>query len=263
VHPDILFVTLDSCRYDAFAAAHAPNLKSVGSLHRAKSPSHFTFGAHAAFFMGFTPGVADIAAPYVNPKFGKIFRMNAGGFSGMAKPRFDLDGPNIIEGLRRLGFAAIGTGAVGWFDPGTATGRVLTDPFEEFYFPGNSWSLGAQLRWIDAALAKRPSPHFVFLNIGETHVPYFHEGAPWDRQRNPCVPFRADNDAVECRRRQTACIEFVDSALASLLDRFAEGLIIVCGDHGDAWGEGGLWEHGISHDVVLEVPLLLRLPSAE
>ena len=33
--PDVLFVTLDSCRYDVFAAATAPNLKRVGPLVRA------------------------------------------------------------------------------------------------------------------------------------------------------------------------------------------------------------------------------------
>lgn len=59
---NILFITLDSCRYDTFASANAPNLKRVGDLFRAKSSSHFTYGAHAAFFMGFTPGVASLTA---------------------------------------------------------------------------------------------------------------------------------------------------------------------------------------------------------
>src|SRR6266853_641530 len=75
----ILFITLDSCRYDAFVEARAPNLKSLSPLHRAQSPSHFTFGAHAAFFMGFTPGDASRLEPYVNPKYGKIFRMEGCG----------------------------------------------------------------------------------------------------------------------------------------------------------------------------------------
>jgi hypothetical protein len=260
VHPDILFLTLDSCRYDSFVAARAPNLKAVGELWRAKSPSHFTFGAHAAFFMGFTPGVAGIAAPFVNPKFGKIFRMEHGGFGGYAKPFFELTGPNIIEGLRRIGYSTIGSGAVGWFNPDTETGRVLTHSFDAFFYPGDTSSLGRQLRWLDIEMGARPAPRFVFLNVGETHVPYYHEGAPWDRTINPCVPFGAGNDGAECRRRQVACLEFVDTALAGLLERFGSQLTLVCADHGDAWGEDGLWEHGISHDAVLEVPLLIRLP---
>src|SRR5437667_273104 len=96
--PSILFVTLDSCRYDAFVEAHAPNLKSLGALHRAQSPSHFTYGAHAAFFMGFTPGDANRKEPYVNPKYGKIFRMRGGGHPGAAPPNADAARSHVSTG---------------------------------------------------------------------------------------------------------------------------------------------------------------------
>jgi hypothetical protein len=56
VHPtSFLFVTLDSCRYDTFAAAHTPNFDQVGELHRAMAPGSFTFSSHTAMFMGHTP----------------------------------------------------------------------------------------------------------------------------------------------------------------------------------------------------------------
>jgi len=108
----ILFVTLDSCRYDAFVEARAPNLKSLAPLCRAQSPSHFTYGSHSAFFMGFTPGDASRREPYVNPKFGKIFRMEGGGHPGAARPHITLSGHNIVSGLKNSGFRAIGSGAV-------------------------------------------------------------------------------------------------------------------------------------------------------
>ena len=103
----------------------------------------------------------------------------------------------------------------------------------------------------------------MFLNVGETHVPYYHEGAPWDRHVNPCQPFdrAGTNDAAECRRRQAACLRFVDAELAPLLAAFSESTVVLCGDHGDCWGEDGLWEHGIGHEKTFEVPLLLRLPE--
>jgi hypothetical protein len=44
-----------------------------------------------------------------------------------------------------------------------------------------------------------------------------------------------------------------------MLDAFARATTIVCGDHGDAWGEDGVWEHGVMHPKVLEVPLLYRI----
>src|SRR4029450_5428143 len=179
---DVLFVTLDSCRYDAFAQARVPNMRALGPLVRAWSPSHFTFGSHAAFFMGFTPGNATRAEPYVNPKFAKIFRMSGGGHPGQQQAYFDLDGRSIIDGFNRRGYATIGTGAVGWCDPASATGRVLAADFGRFHYPGRQAALREQGPWLlDATREARASgrPIFAFLNLGETHVPYWHAGAPW------------------------------------------------------------------------------------
>jgi len=261
-NPDVLFVTLDSCRYDAFATAAAPNLKAIGPLVRAYSPSHFTYGAHAAFFMGFTPGDPARPEPYVNSKYAKIFRMSGGGHRGFAAPWLELEGRNLIDGFRRRGYRTIGTGAVGWFDPATDTGRMLTADFERFHYAGGP-HFRAQREFLLAEIAKARSdgvPVFAFANVGETHVPYWHEGATWSDAVNPCVPFGTANDAAESRRRQVACIEWLDTEMAPLLDAFAGAGVVVCSDHGDCWGEDGLWEHGIHHPRTLEVPLVFRLP---
>jgi arylsulfatase A-like enzyme len=121
--------------------------------------------------------------------------------------------------------------------------------------------VGRQIAWLGDRLNQPDEPVFAFLNVGETHAPYYHEGASWDPRDNPCIPFAATNDAEKCRHRQKACVEFVDREIAPLLEAFAAGTTIICGDHGDAWGEDGLWEHGIYHPKVLEVPLLFRLPG--
>ena len=256
----VLFVTLDSCRYDTFAGANLPAMRKVGPLHRAQAPSYFTFGSHAAMFVGFTPGVASIAAPLLNPKFGKIFKLAGAAFPGKGGEGFTLEGRNIIEGFKRSGYVALGSGAVAWFDPGTPAAQLLISEFDEFFYPGNTWSLARQLAWIDQQLARRDGvPTFLFLNIGETHVPYYHDGAPWVREDNPCVPFQTVDRSADCRLRQRACLEFVDRALAPLLERFSAATIVLCGDHGDCWGEDGLWEHGISHPMTLTVPLAIRL----
>ena len=264
---DVLFISLDSCRYDTFAAAHGqgalPHLAAIGPLHKAQAPSYFTYGSHAAFWMGFTPGVESCAEPWLNPKAGKLFRMAFAGHVGQDGERsFRLEGANIIEGFRRQGYYTIGSGAVDWFNTASDTGAVLAQPFERFHFAGNTWSLGAQLHWIEEHLAQAPEsqPRFVFLNVGETHVPYWHEGADWERWPSPCVPFGSEHcSAVECARRQRACLAWVDEQLEPLLERFAHGTVLVCADHGDCWGEDGLWEHGISHPATLTVPLLMRV----
>jgi hypothetical protein len=259
----VLLVTLDSCRYDTFESSAAPALKSVGRLWRAMAPGHFTYASHRAIFMGFTPGVTE-PEPFANPKFAKIFKMCGPGFSGGGKEHFALWGRNIIDGFKRRGYITIGSGAVDWFDTRTETGRDLTRDFDRFFFPGNSWSLDKQLPWMEHQLGDaqmRGMPALAFLNIGETHVPYYFQGAQWEPGSNVCIPFGKNNDAAECRRRQRLCLEFVDRRIVPLIESFADSTIIVCGDHGDAWGEDGLWEHGIHHEKTLEVPLLFRLGS--
>jgi hypothetical protein len=263
MHPNsMLLITLDSCRYDTFLAASAPHMKSIGLLHRAMAPATFTFGSHASIFVGFTPGAPDAPTPFVNPKFAKIFKLDQAGFPGFGDPFFSLTGRNIIEGFKQKGYLALGCGGVGWFNPSSPTGAVLTESFDKFFYAGDGHSLDAQLAWIYRQVDEAQQPVFLFLNVGETHVPYYHKGAPWDRNYNPCVPFRAaDNDARECRRRQLACVEYVDFQIAPLLKMFKDGTTVICADHGDCWGEDDLWEHGISHPKVLEVPLLMRLSA--
>jgi hypothetical protein len=262
----VLLLSLDSCRYDTFAAAHRdggiPHLSCIGPLHRALAPSYFTYGSHAAFWMGFTPGVVGASEPLLNPKVGKLFRMAFAPHAGGHGQGFLLQGSNIVEGFRHLGYRTIGSGAVDWFNTATETGAVLAAPFEHFHFAGNAWSLQTQLAWIEQLLLVTPAdqPVFLFLNVGETHVPYWHEGASWERFPSPCVPFGGSEcSAVESRRRQRACLEWVDAQLASLLARFSSATILACADHGDCWGEDGLWEHGISHPAALTVPLLMRV----
>jgi len=255
-----LFITLDSCRYDTFSQAHLPNMKGVGPCYRAMAPGNNTFSSHSAMFVGFTPGVAGVKRSFVNPKFGRIFKMVDGGFQGKGREHVTLEGKNIITGFKRKGYHTIGTGAVGWFDPRTETGRVLGQDFDEFFFPGDTWSLERQVEWVLETLSQKGArPSFVFMNIGETHVPYYFKGASWSPEDNPCIPFSEHNSAFECRRRQHLCLEFVDSQLVPVLERFRGENILICGDHGDCWGEDGLWEHGIHHEMVYAVPLAFSL----
>ena len=258
----MLLVTLDSCRYDTFAAAEVPNLKSVGRLYRAMAPGNFSYSSHAAMFVGFTPGVAELNEPWLNPKYSKVFKIAGAGHSGKMHDCFVLEGRNIVDGFKRKGYFTAGSGAVAWFNPKTETGRLLSQDFDVFYYHGNTWGLRHQVGWLLEKMGNAPGPVFAFLNVGETHVPYYHEGAPWDSGHNPCVPFSDRNDAEECRRRQRACLEFADRALKPLLDAFRDASVLICADHGDCWGEDGLWEHGIHHAKVIEVPLLLRVNVA-
>jgi len=255
----VLLITLDSCRYDTYKRANIPNMKMIGPIHKANAPSYFTYGSHAAMFMGFLPSINQ-EAPILNSKYSKLFKLSHAAFEAENESdTYRLQGNSIVTGLGRQGFTTIGTGAVNWFDTSSETGIELTKDFEHFWFAGNSWSLESQLEWIELRLretyGRKP---FVFLNVGETHVPYWHEGAKWDRSDNPCLPFQKMDRRKECQQRQKACLEWVDMQLSDLVQKFLNGTIIICADHGDCWGENGLWEHGISHSKTLTVPLSIR-----
>lgn len=264
VHPEsVLLLTLDSCRWDTAVAASIPRLSAVGPLHRAMAPGHFTFASHAAMWVGATPGVVGSDAPVLNPKAGRLFRLQNARAPAQPGDVFVLEGRNLLDGFRRLGHRVVGTGAVAWFDTSTEPARWLVEDFERFHFARGPGGLGGQLAWLRQELAEADGrPVFAFLNAGETHVPYWHAGAPWSPRDNPCVPFGERNDAATCRRRQTACLEWADEALGPLLQAFAGATILACADHGDCWGEDGLWEHGVWHPKTMEVPLWVRVRGA-
>ena len=112
----MLFITLDSCRYDTFESQYEANallnLKSLGPLHKVQSTSHFTYGSHSAFWMRFTPGNAKLDRRYINPKAGKILRVSHPGMKASTKDLFVLDGINIVDGFNKKGYLTMGTGAV-------------------------------------------------------------------------------------------------------------------------------------------------------
>lgn len=256
----VLFVTLDSCRYDTMLSADVPALKAVGPLRPAQAPSYFTYGSHSSMFVGFTPTATSDPTPLLNPKFAKLFKLRAAGFAGKGCEAFLLDGETVMSGFAAQGYATLGTGAVGWFDPDTPTGRHLTAPFERFFYAPGLGASRRQLDWIDAALdVERHRPVFLFANFGETHVPYWHPGADWDPADNPCQPFQIVDRRADCAARQRQCLEYLDRALGPLLRRFEGATILLCADHGDAWGEDGVWEHGVPHPTVLTVPMMMRV----
>src|SRR5690242_5172180 len=113
VHPhSVLLVTLDSCRYDTFVSARAPNLKGAGGeIHLAHAPCHFTYGSHAAMFVGYTPGVAGLEQPFVNPRFSKVFRLANPVRQPPGPAAFEVEGRNIVEGFKLRGYRTLGSGA--------------------------------------------------------------------------------------------------------------------------------------------------------
>src|SRR3954471_14714772 len=101
---DVLFVTLDTLRYDVAARLHAAGRTPHLSAHlppegweRRHTPGNFTFAAHAAFFAGFLPTPA---RPGRHPR---LFALAFPGSETTAPTTCVLDAPDIVQGLAAQG----------------------------------------------------------------------------------------------------------------------------------------------------------------
>lgn len=135
-------------------------------------------------------------------------------------------------------------------------------------------------------LSRRPAgrPFFAFLNCTDAHDPYlppppFHQqyGPHTDRDRRvlgdwrfyATIHQRASQDEIRmAAKAYDGCIAYLDHQLGELLeelDRRGEldnTLVIVTSDHGEQFGEQGIFWHGTSlHQPQTHVPLLMRLPG--
>ncbi len=263
--------------------AHLPFLKGLGSGRRAKTHATYTLPAHKSFFMGYLPmSEGPLDEPYYVPEVRQLWRLHEGRPRPLESIGILLDGINVLDAYKRMGFRVVGTGGVGWF-----TNPELSDLFEEFRFYGPEMTASVfdprrpndfSLNNVDSIfrMLKGSSRYFLFINSSETHVPYdFGEGLFSDEIRrimNDAAPIwgckkgnasktqiTAD-ELLHLQRAQLSALEAVDAKLENLIDKLPKPLLlIVCGDHGECFGEDMLWGHGYPALAVMEVPLLITL----
>jgi hypothetical protein len=279
---NILFVTLDCCRYDTAIHARLPSLQRLGPIRLARTHGTYTLPAHMSFFMGYLPSV--IEPPFAELYSGEVrqlWRLDSGRRRRPGTVAVPLGGDNVLDGYRAMGFRTIGAGGVRWFRH-----PALTRPFDEFYFYGetDAESVFAERKSNEFALnhiddlLQRIGRHryFLFVNCAETHCPYdFGDGymseevgrtirdaqSLWgfktrEAAARPVAPARLRS----LQLAQAWALEAVEPKLESLIARLAKPLlVVVCGDHGECFGEDGQWGHGYPHAAVMDVPLLIGM----
>jgi hypothetical protein len=251
---DLLFVTLDTLRYDVAAEAAArgetPNLAGLlpsGAWERRHSPASFTFAAHQAFFAGFLPTPAEPreTAPEAHDR---LFAARFPGSETTGNGTLVFDAPDIVSGFAGHGYRTICIGGTGFFNKRSPLGSVLPELFDESWWDE---SLGVACRDSAANQVARAVERveaqpagqrlFVFVNIAACHPPHhFYRG-----------------DGVDSAASQRAALAEVDRQLPALFATMrarAPVLAILCSDHGTAFGEDGYHGHRIGHPSVWEVP---------
>jgi hypothetical protein len=245
---DLLFVTLDTLRYDvaatALAAGRTPHLARAlpgGTWQRRHSPASFTYAAHQAFFAGFLP------TPTTPGRHPRPFAARFAGSETTGDDTWVFDAPDVVSALARAGYHTVCLGGVGFFNPASPLGAVLPGLFAEAHWAPefgvtNPRCVEAQL---DVLAARRfpPGPLFVFVNVAALHQPNRHY-----------LPGAADDSLAS----HAAALEYVDRHLGRLFalmtSRGRPCQVIICSDHGTAYGEDGHTGHRIGHEVVWTVP---------
>ncbi|HZR41630.1 MAG TPA: STM4013/SEN3800 family hydrolase [Ktedonobacteraceae bacterium] len=249
---DLLFITLDTLRYDVaqdlFLENRLPTLArylpSTGWEAR-HSPASFTYAAHHAFFAGFLP------TPIAPGRHPRLFAAGFPGSETTTDTTLVFDAPDLPNGLAQLGYHTICIGGVGFFNKQSALGSVLPSLFHESYWDPslgvtNPHSTENQIALACSLLRRLPREQrlFLFINISALHQPnYFYLPGNSSKQ-----------DTLESH---AAALVYVDAQLPPLfaaMQRRAPTLVILCSDHGTAYGEDGYYGHRIAHPAVWMVP---------
>lgn len=246
---DVLFVTLDTLRYDVAARLHAdghtPNLSAClpGGWEKRHTPGSFTLAAHAAFFAGFLP------TPAVPGRHPRLFALKFPGSETTTDETAVFDAPNLVAGFRGRGYHTLCVGGVGFFNKLTPLGSVLPNLFDESHWApelgvtdprSTEHQVNLLLKRVSAFPAERRL--FAFLNVSALHQP------------NRFYLAGATDDTVESH---AAALEYVDTHMGHLFAGLRAGrswLAVVCSDHGTAYGEDGFVGHRLAHPTVWDVP---------
>jgi hypothetical protein len=247
---DVLFMTLDTLRYDVardeLAAGRTPNLAALlpdGQWEPRHAPASFTFASHQAFFAGFLPTPI---GPGPHPR---LFAARFAGSETTTARTCVFDSADIVGGFAGRGYRTVCIGGVGFFNKLTALGRVLPELFQESYWNAqlsvtDRKSTENQVRLATAILSETPPDRrlFLFINISAIHQPNRHylSGATEDSLQS-----------------HAAALRYVDEQLPPLFNALRNrgpALVIICSDHGTAYGEDGYHGHRLAHPVVWTVP---------
>ncbi|AVH65275.1 STM4013/SEN3800 family hydrolase [Nostoc sp. 'Peltigera membranacea cyanobiont' N6] len=249
---DILFITLDTLRYDIaknlLAEKRTPNLAKLlpkTGWEERHSPGNFTYASHHAFFAGFLPTPV---TPGIHPR---LFALGFEGSTTTTDTTCVLDSSNIVNGLAAKGYHTVCIGGVGFLNKRNPLGNVIPSMFAESYWSPelgvtNPESTENQVNLARQILEQTPNNQriFLFINISALHQPnYFY------------LPDAKDKiDTIESH---AAALEYVDRQLAKLWNIIRQRhstFCILCSDHGTTYGEDGYTGHRLSHPVVWTVP---------
>ena len=252
---DIIFITLDTLRYDVaqtlFEDGKLPNfskwLPKTGWEMR-HSPGSFTYASHHAFFAGFLP----TKIPNKEPR---LFAAKFKGSETTKETTFVFDQENIVKGLESEGYKTICIGGVGFFNKQTPLSNVIPKMFQESYWETKfgvteKKSTFYQLEKAKEILENTIENVFLFINFSALHQPNYYY-------------LKEGKDKIDTLESHAEALLYIDSQLPILmqtLEKRKQSSFVICtSDHGTTYGEDGFTGHRLAHQNVWNIPYLEKI----
>lgn len=268
---DLIYIILDSCRFDSYRKAKTPNMNRIGKADQRFSYASWTAPSHHSIFMGQVAHSAPkriLASEVYKKDFARwVDRIEVPDLSFKSfVPELSL-----AKVLQKHGYRTTGRVSMPVLNPLTGFNRF----FDDYKLMKDHNDFAGM---VDEVSFSKDQPSYYFFNLGETHYPYMLKDAQLPRisgvhgvvtgmdaaiQRSGDSGVEEDKfftkaEMVMLHEQQIRCVEYVDGVLDALLTKAPKGThFIIAADHGECFGEGDYFGHGpVMHRKVFEVPFL-------
>ena len=268
---NLVYIILDSCRYDSFLSANASNILSLGKLSRRFTYASWTSPSHHTILMGLLPHESPrnvFASEVYKNEFSKwVDRLDIPNLSFKSFVPY-LSLPRMLKDNGYRTVARVSMPVLNKFTP-------ASQHFDDYELMSNHNDFQGMIDIVDF---DNESPTFYFFNLGETHYPYMLTDETLPHISGVHGVFKAMDDFMLTNRsetnngssffedqqmkflheQQSLCVNHVDSLMDSLFSKCPSNTyFIVSADHGELFGEDGYFGHGpIMHKKCFEVPLV-------
>lgn len=267
---DLVYIIMDSCRFDSYQRARTPCMDRIGEGQQRYSYASWTAPSHHSIFMGQVAHQSPtrvLASEVYKKEFAKwVDRLDSPDLSFKSfVPELSL-----AKVLQKLGYRTNGRVSMPVLNPLTAFGRH----FDDYRLMKDHNDFQGM---VDEIEFSADQPAYWFLNLGETHYPYMLKDEALPRisgvhgvvkgmdavVRTGDIPeeeseFFSADQMRDLHDQQVRCVEYVDGVLDALMTKAPVGThFIIAADHGECFGEGDYFGHGpVMHEKVFEVPFL-------
>ncbi|MFO1372796.1 MAG: sulfatase-like hydrolase/transferase [Candidatus Competibacteraceae bacterium] len=270
----LIYLIMDSCRYDSCMMAATPNIDRLGTVERRYSYASWTSPSHYTLLMGMVPHTSPqgvFASEVYKSEYKKW--VERFGIEGLSFRTFvpELSLPKM---LKDHGYRTVARVSLPVLNPYAGLNRY----FDDYRLMDNHNDFATMVREIEFPGGQ---PCFYFLNLGETHYPYMllGENLPHisgvhgvlknlhDQTLDPAPlgdSFFPPDEMKRLHQQQVHCVEYIDNLIGELYRKCPPNTyFIITADHGELFGEGGYFGHGpIMHEKCFEIPFIEGLRPA-